>query len=134
MQTELFLPIVSPWPTPGVGGNGGGGGGWPHLLEPRLARTLPFLPPPSPHLSFRRRWPLLGCSCPRQGALGFGGSGTLSSSVSIEYGMVSSDDDFSASYKQIRIITLQLAHARTLKATHQIYAKSPNEHNAMVIC
>ena len=47
--------------------------------------------------------------------------------------MVSSDEDMSASYKRIRIITLQLAHVTAVKATHQISAKTPNEHNAMVI-
>ena len=101
---------------------------WP----PRLAHT-PLLPPPSP---FRLGGSGLssGAAAAGQGVLGLRGSGILSSSVSIEYGMVSSDDDISASYKRIRIITLQLAHTTALKETHQICAKSPNEHNAMVIC
>ena len=56
------------------------------------------------------------------GAGGLSGLGGIASS-SIEYGMMLvllSDEDISGSYKRIRIITLQLAHARAIKATHQI--------------
>ena len=55
------------------------------------------------------------------GVSGLGGT----ASSSIEYGMVlalSSDENISASYKRIRNITIQLAHARAVKATHQICA------------